>query len=218
MIKRKAGLEKGLKVTDYCYFNLNIPGIYRILCNDKMYVGSTTNLSDRMRTNKTKLRLGLHAVSELQKDYNKYGAKIEIEKLYREGITKEELLQKELETCLKYDAFNPEKGYNKVNPTNGQRIGIHLELGPQRKVLAINIHTKEKIELLSIKDFMKDYPSSKHLDNCKVVVSCWRHLMNGTAPPKNRRFQRLGYILIYKEDYDEKFDYVEEYKKHPNCK
>jgi group I intron endonuclease len=119
-------------------------GIYRILINDKPYIGSTVNFTTRHRKHMSALRLKKHSNAHLQNAWNKYGEnsfKFEIIEVI-ENPNKQSLEQKEQYWLDYYDSANSEKGYNiykKAYSTAG--------LPAWNKGKSISEETKQKISL-----------------------------------------------------------------------
>lgn len=107
---------------------MNISGIYAIIniANDKLYIGSAKNFSERQNEHFRKLRYGKHVNKHLQSSYDKYKDKNFIF-VKLEYCEKEKLIEREQWWI---DNLKPE--YNK-RPTANNQIGFkHSE-----KTLAI---------------------------------------------------------------------------------
>lgn len=92
-------------------------GIYKILniTNNKVYIGSATNLAKRWRDHKWYLNHNKHHNSHLQTSWNKYGENsFEFFILIECDI--KELLIKEREFINNFNAFNNKFGYNVNDP------------------------------------------------------------------------------------------------------
>lgn len=92
-------------------------GIYKIVntINNKVYIGSATDILKRWRDHKWHLIHNIHHNSHLQSAWNKYSAKSFEFSIVLECKVKE-LLTKELEIILKYNAYNNDFGYNVNDP------------------------------------------------------------------------------------------------------
>lgn len=51
----------------------DICGVYKIVCNDKFYIGSSKNIQQRFYKHRRELRKDVHKNEHLQNSYNKYG-------------------------------------------------------------------------------------------------------------------------------------------------
>lgn len=111
---------------------MNIQGIYKItnLKNNKIYIGSSNNLKQRLRQHKSFLKLNEHCNKHLQSSYNKYGIenfKFEILELVEE----KNLEDKEEYYINLFDSTNNKKGYNKrviCNTNKGRKVSIQGRL------------------------------------------------------------------------------------------
>jgi group I intron endonuclease len=94
-----------------------ITGIYKILNkeNNKVYIGSATDIKKRWRDHKWYLNHNLHHNSHLQSAWNKYGINnFEFSIIVECNI--DELLIKENEFIKRYDSLNNSYGYNVNDP------------------------------------------------------------------------------------------------------
>ena len=94
-----------------------IAGIYKILnkTNNKVYIGSATNIKKRWRDHKWYLNHNMHHNSHLQSAWNKYGVdNFEFSIIIE--CTIDELLIKEREFIKTYDTSNNNYGYNVNDP------------------------------------------------------------------------------------------------------
>lgn len=102
----------------------SITGIYGIVCsmNNKIYVGSSYQISKRWADHQSLLRRGKHSIPRLQNDWSKFGAEaFELKILERCHLL--ELISKEQYWIDKFNAS--ELGYN-VRP-DASHIGRHAE-------------------------------------------------------------------------------------------
>ncbi len=123
-------------------------GIYKILnlINNKIYVGSSINISVRITSHKLNLRKNKHCNTHLQYSYNKYG----IENFIYEVIEycDENLLLKKEEYYINYfKCLDINKGYNISSFSNGRKR-----------------HSKTTIEKIS----------NAHKGKKKVISEEWR--------------------------------------------
>lgn len=113
---------------------IKICGIYKItnIVNNKIYVGSAINISNRFKTHKRLLKNNIHFNSHLQSSYNKYGSscfKYEI----IETITEDIMLKRESYWINILNANNREYGYNKRLVVNSN-LGIKLSDETRKKL------------------------------------------------------------------------------------
>lgn len=107
----------------------NVTCVYKITCvvNNKILIGSTTNLYNRIvhyRTDMNKTNPLKHYNKEFYKDLVEYGLKsfkVDIVESYT-NISDIELKNKETYYMNLYDSLNPNKGYNLRQDINGHCI------------------------------------------------------------------------------------------------
>ena len=89
-------------------------GIYKILNlkNKKVYIGSSTDLKQRLRTHKYQLKENKHGNTHLQASFNKYGKDNFLCEII-EITSKENLIEREIYWINYYQSLNRKKGYNK---------------------------------------------------------------------------------------------------------
>lgn len=119
-----------------------ITGIYKILnkVNNKVYIGSATDIRKRWRDHKWYLNHNKHHNSHLQSSWNKYGAEA-FEFLVLLECSIDELLEKEKENTLKYDSLNKNFGYNVNEP---QKIFLNRKCSQETKNLISQRMSGEK--------------------------------------------------------------------------
>ena len=93
-----------------------LPGIYKLIniVNNKIYIGSSINLHNRIKRHLHDFKYQCHPNIKLLRAYNKYGIdifNIEIINVF-ENISKEKLLKLEEELIIKNDCIN--NGYNLI--------------------------------------------------------------------------------------------------------
>lgn len=137
-----------------------LTGIYQILnkLNNKVYVGSSTDIKKRWRDHKWYLKNNNHHNSHLQSAWNKYGEN-SFEFLVLIECNIGELLIKELEFISQFNSFNNKLGYNVNDPE-------HKFLGKK--------HSKETKQKLSEQKIGNKNPmfgkcGNKHHNYDKVV-------------------------------------------------
>lgn len=89
-------------------------GIYIIknIINNKVYIGQSTDMKDRLCHHKSHLKYGRHSNILLQEDWDKYGSNSFVFSVLCE-CDKSELDEQECYYIEYYDSANPEHGYNK---------------------------------------------------------------------------------------------------------
>lgn len=89
-------------------------GIYKITNtkNNKVYIGSSSNLKRRSQTHLTKLRCDRHTSPHLQAAFNKYGQSSFKFQIIEEVNSDEELIPREQYWCDFYKSNQREFGYN----------------------------------------------------------------------------------------------------------
>ena len=105
-----------------------IKGVYMLYFknNDKVYIGSSVDIKNRVSTHKSMLKCFCHSNSLLQRDYNVYGEDNLCWKVLEEFREDEDigiLLKKESEYILKYKAHI--YGYNKTCITSNRILTKH---------------------------------------------------------------------------------------------
>jgi group I intron endonuclease len=98
-------------------------GIYRIinLKNNKIYIGSTSNLNLRLKSHFTKLKLNKHVNKYLQRAYNKYGTESFTYEIieYVDSKNRKTILEREQYYLDLYKSYNKEIGYNIAKKAEG---------------------------------------------------------------------------------------------------
>lgn len=121
-------------------------GIYMIInkVNNKKYIGSSRNLTQRRRSHLYKLRHGKHENNHLQNAFNKYGEenfKFDI----IEECSIEDLAKKENENIKEWKTLLRDKGYN-ISPKTGNKE-VSQETRNKLSILAKNRTTEHKKKL-----------------------------------------------------------------------
>lgn len=106
------------------------PVIYKIrnVVNQKFYVGSTTNMKERARTHRNRLRRGKHHSAHLQAAWNKYGEECFVFEVVEEVPTVE--LLRPVEDRWLADFVGKECCYNKSLYSDTPMRGIRTEDHP----------------------------------------------------------------------------------------
>lgn len=95
--------------------------------NNKIYIGSATNLSNRWSRHKSDLILKKHHSIYLQRAWDKHGEQSFEFSIIEEILESQDLIIKEQYYLDLYRSYNPEFGYN-ISPTAGSSLGvIHTE-------------------------------------------------------------------------------------------
>lgn len=156
---------------------MNLKGIYKItnLINNKVYIGSSNNLKQRLRQHKSFLKLNQHCNKHLQTSYNKYSSK-NFSFNILEIIDDETLLDKKEQYYINlFDSTNNIKGYNKriiANSNRGRKVSdigrLNMSKGQKGKKfkkedILKRAKTQEKIVLMYDinKQFLRYFMSQK---------------------------------------------------------
>lgn len=96
--------------------------IYAIRCksNNKLYIGRTTNLKQRVNNHFDNLKGNSHKILDLQEDFNKYGIDNFEVYLLEENIDYTER-KKEYDYMREYNTFSKEYGYNQGDLKSSQK-------------------------------------------------------------------------------------------------
>lgn len=99
----------------------NVCGIYKIICNDKFYIGSSKNIQQRYYKHRRELRKGVHKNEHLQNTYNKYGENLFIIEVIEICNIDEQYLKEQYYIDLLQPLFNKEKDVITHIPTEETR-------------------------------------------------------------------------------------------------
>lgn len=171
-------------------------GIYCILniVNNKVYIGSSKNIQSRIKTHKKNLRTKKHENKYLQSSWDKYGESM-FYFFVLEICPEELLIDKEKEWIKIKGALSRDKGYNIFEP----REYIQRKSSQKDKMLfCINKETKH----------IEEFSSPTVL----CIERGWKYdialeVLAGWAKGGGKKKSIQGYILVYKKDYIEGFDY-----------
>lgn len=150
----------------------NNQGVYKIENTEtgKVYVGSSTNLTARLKYHLWKLRKGKHNNHYLQKSYNKHGEPAFEFSIIEYIEYKDKLVEQEQFWIDFYKSADRDKGYN-ILPTSGntnrilpQETGAKISMANKGRTL-----TQEQKENLSksIKKVYEDPEMRKKYSECK---------------------------------------------------
>lgn len=122
---------------------MKMPGVYIIKndATDKVYIGSSNNIYDRIKTHFSQLRLNKHFNDHLQFSYNKYGESVFSFKILA-ILENSELLIVEQRLLDFYQSYNRKFGYNISKTASGVCMAGELNgfYGKQ--------HSKETLKIL----------------------------------------------------------------------
>lgn len=94
--------ESLLQYKDVC-------GIYKIICNDNLYIGSSKNIQQRYYKHRRELRKGVHKNEHLQNAYNKHGEDCFIIEIVEVCNIDEQYLKEQYYIDLLQPLYNKEK-------------------------------------------------------------------------------------------------------------
>ena len=142
-------------------------GIYKITnkVNNKIYIGSSKNITYRWKQHIDSLESGNHHNSRLQSDWNKYGITNFTFEVIESIKNDDNLLKREQRYIDKYKSYNPEIGYNiAIACTEGRKIEYEAKENIKKTILKIDKIPKEDIELIkrNIKLFKIEDATSMH--------------------------------------------------------
>jgi len=107
--------------------------IYAIRCktNEKLYIGRTTRLNERIKTHFCELKSGKHTLKAMVEDYKKYGRENFEVYILEENVPYSDR-GKEYEYMRKYNSFDEKYGYNKGDSKKKEinKIDYIYELPP----------------------------------------------------------------------------------------
>lgn len=192
----------------------------KCLENEMVYIGSSSNLKKRVRTHKFELKRGTHKNPHLQRCWDKYGED-SFNFSILECCDKSLLFESELKWINSYNAFDSEKGFNIEVPGTGHHNKTGEKLNKKRTytirrdklsiytqdrdnpIFALNKMTKEVLVFKNPKEL------SIQLDlNYKKVILTTKYWANIMLNQRVGIKSYKGYIIVYKKDYREDFDYL----------
>lgn len=115
-------------------------GIYKIIINDKIYIGSSINLKSRKYQHLSLLRNKKHSNNYLQNAFNKYG-RDNFKWIVEENVNRIEdveelkniLIEREQYYLDFYESYNPKKGYN-IRTVADRNIGLQHSEDTKNKI------------------------------------------------------------------------------------
>jgi group I intron endonuclease len=163
-----------------------ISGIYNILCltNQKIYIGSSKNIGERLRIHERDIKKGKHHSVHLQRAWNQYG-KESFEYFCIEKSEIEFLIEREQYWMDKYESYNKNKGYN-INRTAGSCLGNILSEEHKKK---ISLAHKGKIIPKSVREKIskthKENPYWKDKNHKESTIEKIRQSKTGLKQSKD---------------------------------
>lgn len=173
-----------------------ICGIYCIenLANGKKYIGLSTDVFRRMKKHRQCLNGGYHINEHLQSAWDKYGDS-NFSFYIVEPCKESELKSKEIYYIQMYKSQNRLYGYNKTSGGDGVK-----DLSDECAEKISMAESKCPVVCLSMNgDFLSEHR------NCRVAanyVGGHAEDIRACCDKKVRRKSHLGFIWMYKEDYD----------------
>ena len=139
-----------------------IPGIYQIrnIINNKIYIGSTVNLYDRLHTHKTYLKSNKHHNKHLQLSFNKYG-----KENFRFEVIEEFKFPNEYSNKCKNEYIEcREQYYIDIFKTTNRKLGYNKRIdATSNSGLKRSEETKEKLREI--------FTGFKHTEEAKRKIS-----------------------------------------------
>jgi group I intron endonuclease len=128
-----------------------LSGIYKIenLINGKVYIGSSSDIQQRLKNHKSDLKLNKHGNTHLQYSFNKYGEEVFSFSVI-EITDKKDLIFKETYYIKLYKALDRKFGYNKasnIEDTSGYKWSdeSRKKLSQSKKGKPIHPNTKKAL-------------------------------------------------------------------------
>jgi len=167
-----------------------ISGVYRIRCieNKMAYIGSSKNISKRLKAHRYYLINKMHATPRLQKDFSLYGeASFESEIL--ELVNKDTLLERELYHITKHSSNNINHGYNVQTPKGRSSNNGKIQ------VMNIKVDYGDCVFKLDLSgNFIEKFKSFKHAGEATGDSNIGKVL-------RGERKHSRGFIWVYEKDY-----------------
>lgn len=206
----------------YIIINLN---------NNKCYIGSTVNFRKRKNEHLRMLRKGIHHSSHLQKSWDKYKEESFVFAILENVENLDVLHERENYWILKKDSMNPEYGYNLSYPLQNPSLFMREETIQKKKINAYNqfykdsnitledylngkrkpkyiktgIKSNKRVLLINKITNIKEYEFESIADTARFFL-CREEIISRLC---NKRLGKSfrGYIVIFKEEYEEGKDY-----------
>lgn len=185
-------------------------GIYGIKnkVNNKIYVGQTYDFQYRWGKHKTALRANTHSNRKLQFAWNKYGEN-NFEFFIIEECGLDVINEREIYWIEFYDSLN--SGYNLCEGGDGIRGYKHTEEEIQ-KMIQIQ-HPRAVYALDREHNIVMEFPSAS---TAAKKLGTNARFIKSVANRVNRQKTALGYIWVYKDEYDSgtiNWDYYDNYNR-----
>lgn len=138
-------------------------GIYLIknIINNKVYIGSAVNISNRWSVHKARLKTNTHYNKHLQSAWNKYGEQSFIFDKIQEVQNPEHLLSYEQVYLDYYKSYENDKGYN-IYKTAGSPYGIKRSEESRKKMSEAKKNMSEETKRKMSKAFTGRKLSEEH--------------------------------------------------------
>lgn len=163
----------------------NIPAIYKIVIegSDKVYIGETVNVSQRIQKHFTFLRKGTHTNPILQNLFDKYGEDKCVVSILEYVNTKDKIILKDLElkyqktysNCISMDSSEfgiknrSEDSYNNSIQALHKAREVHLEQW-RTPVIVYNINTKQHVLYSQLTDIFSFFEQKHAYKNLKEKI------------------------------------------------
>lgn len=144
-------------------------GIYAIKnkVNNKMYIGKSVNINDRLKRHKKEIKLKIHKNKHLQSAWYFYGED-NFEILILERCKKDLLNQKEIFWIEFYDSFN--NGYNKtkggdggaMHPDIAKMVGEHNKGNKYHLGMSHSKETKKLLSKIATADLLERWKNEEY--------------------------------------------------------
>ena len=179
-----------------------ICGIYKItnLVNNKLYIGQSKDLYERLRKHKESLKNNYHFNKHLQRSYNKYG-KDNFDFEIIEVCSYELLNDKETFYIDKYNTMNSNYGYNKES--GGKVKTVSAETKRKQSLMRTGTkaseETKRKMSLSRMGENNGFY-NNKHSKETKIKIGASR---KGVPLSPERKEKAIKYLLSLGKQFKE---------------
>lgn len=199
------------------YFKISFSGIYCIInsITGKIYIGSSKNISQRIRGHLKDLKANKHRNLHLQNSYNLYGSN----SFYFccvETCCNDILIEKEQFWMNKSQCYDRKFGYNIIPKSDRREFSDEHKLRLSKSHIG-NKHTKESIEKIRYHSLIRKYPSfskpvlqfdkfGKFIQEYPSILEAgkinnWcKENISACCSKKNNQKKAYGYIWVFKSD------------------